>query len=165
MEEVGKIKNSDRATYQEGVDLLQREAEEDDHARAKYGTDRWTRPPSRQAGAKLYTQVEEIEGYLKSAQSSDELVEKKIQGCEEMLRLLAGPRRDLEGFVPSSQRATTTPKLQHESAMLKNVLVNANKLEARRQRFIDGVKAKAKADDISNAPIPSLYIHIPANEM
>lgn len=149
VEDVAKLKSTDQAIYQEGVNLLQQEFAEDDAARARHGTDRWTRPPSREAGEKLYSQVAEIEGYFKSAQGSDELVDKKIKASEEMLRLVAGPRRHLNEFVPNAQRAAIPPKLEREVQNLNSVLHEANRLESRRQRIIDEVKARAKADDIN----------------
>lgn len=149
MEDVAKLKANDRAIFQEGVSLLQQEQSEDEAARRRHGTDRWSRPASREAAEKLYTQVDEIESYFKSAQSSDELVEKKTKASEEMIRLLAGPTRQLNEFVPSAQRATITPKLEKEVTRLKAVLNEATRLESRRRRVIDGVKSKVKSDDIS----------------
>ena len=151
VQDVAKLKSTDQAIYQEGVNLLQQESAEEDAARARHGTDRWTRPPSREAGEKLYNQVAEIEGYFKSAQGSDELVDKKIKASEEMLRLVAGPRRHLNEFVPNAQRAAIPPKLEREVQNLNSVLHEANRLENRRQRIVDEVKARAKADDISKS--------------
>lgn len=149
MEDIAKLKASDRVTYSEGVSILQQEAAEDDRARTKYGTDRWARPRSREAGEKLWNQADEIDGYLKSAQSSDELVEGKVKASEQLLKLLAGTNRDLEDFVPSSCRTNITPKVEREVAALRSCLNEASRLESSRRREIEAVKQKAKADDIS----------------
>ena len=149
MDDVATVKASDQAVYREGVGLLQQEAEEDDRLRAKYGTDRWTRPVSREAAVKLYAQADEVAGYFNSAQSSDELVEKKIKTSEEMINLLAASRRELEAFVPNTQRVTVPPRLEKESSRLKGVLNEVSRLEASRRKLMDGVKSKAKLDDIS----------------
>ncbi|KAB8606209.1 hypothetical protein FH972_025840 [Carpinus fangiana] len=74
MEDIDKLKTNDRRTFQEGVNLLQTEAAEDEQLRTKYGTDRWNRMLSSEAAQRLYGQIHEYEGYFKSAESSDATV-------------------------------------------------------------------------------------------
>lgn len=149
IDETQKLKETDRAIFQEGLDLLRAEAAEDDRARRKYGTDRWNRPTSEQAVPQLYAQIGEIEGYLKSAANSDKLVQDKIKDCEEYIRLLSGTDRDLEHFVPSSRRTTMTPAVEREAGKLRGCLNEVNRLETRRRRKAEALKAKAKQDDVS----------------
>ena len=147
--DVETLKANDTATYQEGVELLRSEASEDERARLKYGTERWTRPSSQQAAEKLYNQVGEIDGYLKSANGSDELVKNKLKDCENVLKILEGTDRDIEGYVPSSRRAVMPPQLEAPASKLRAVLSQINRLENNRRRKIENVREKAKADDIS----------------
>lgn len=149
MHETSKVKANDAAMYQEGVGFLQSEAAEDDRAKLKYGTDRWTRQSSQQAAEQLYKQVTEIEGYLKSAQSSDELVKGKLRDCEEILQILSGTDRDLEEYVPSSRRAAMPPNVERAAGTLRTYLNEVSRLEIRRNRLIEKLRDKAKADDIS----------------
>ena len=149
MADTEKLKNSDRATYQEGVEMLRSESAEDDAARRKFGTDRWARPPSNEASRKLYSQVTEIDGYLKQAANSDKLVQKKLKDNEALIRLLAGTDRDLEDYVPSSRRATMTTKVEREANNLRAVLNDIARFENRRKRKIEDVRAKAKSDDVN----------------
>lgn len=149
MADTEKLKNSDRATYQEGVEMLRSESAEDDAARRKFGTDRWARPPSNEASRKLYSQVTEIDGYLKQAANSDKLVQKKLKDNEALIRLLAGTDRDLEDYVPSSRRATMTTKVEREANNLRAVLNDIARFENRRKRKIENVRAKAKSDDVN----------------
>ncbi|KAI4128384.1 MAG: hypothetical protein LQ347_004206, partial [Umbilicaria vellea] len=151
MHETEKLKASDVAMYNDGVEILRTEAAEDDQAKLKYGTDRWTRQPSQQAAEKLYAQIEEIGGYLKSANSSDELVKGKLKDCESILQLLSGTDRDLEDYVPSSRRVTMPLKVEKDAARLRTVLNEVNRLESRRRRKIEALRAKAKADEINTA--------------
>lgn len=144
-----KVKNSDRSTYQEGVDLLRSEAAEDEQARRKYGTDRWNRPTPEQAVPKLYAQINEIDGYLKQASNSDKLVQRKLRENESFIRLLGGTDRDLEDYVPSSRRATLTAKVEREASNLRAILNDVSRLESRRQRKIENLRAKAKSDDVN----------------
>lgn len=149
MHEISKLKANDAALYGEGVELLKSEAAEDDRAKLKYGTDRWTRQPSHLAAEKLYTQVAEIDGYLKSAQNSDDLVQNKLKECEHVLQVLSGTNRELEEYVPSSRKAAIPPYVERVAANLRSALNEASRVESRRKRIIQSLRDKAKADDIS----------------
>ncbi|KAL8718074.1 MAG: hypothetical protein Q9225_004757 [Loekoesia sp. 1 TL-2023] len=149
--EVRKLKANDETIYQEGVALLKAEATEDDRARSKHGTDRWTRQPSAQAAERLYAQVNEIDGYLKSAASSDELVKNKFKEFESPIQILSGSKMDLEASVPSSRRATLTSSIERAADTLRSALSDVNKLEHRRKNIIQELRQKVKDDDINSA--------------
>jgi len=158
MEDTSKLKANDKAIYAEGVELLKAEKAEDDNARAKYGTDRWSRQPSDVAGEKLWAQSAEIQGYLESAASSDDLVQKKMRESEKVLRVLTGTKRELESYVPSSRQATITPQLEREVNRLRTCLNEVHRFESRRKRKIESLREKARADDISKYAItPSCH--------
>ena len=160
MEDISKLKANDRATYSEGVDFLHSEAREDEHARIKYGTDRWTRPSSRDAAKKLYDQVEEIDGYLESAASTDELVKSRLRESERVIKVLMGSNWELEEFVPSSRRATMTPEVSRQAGRLRAVLNEVSRLESRRRRKSEALVDKARSDDISESgPSSRSLIH------
>lgn len=159
MHEVGKLKANDTAVYQEGVELLKSEAAEDERNMMKYGTDRWSRPPSQQAAGKLYNQVAEIDGYLKSASSSDDLTKNKLKGCEKVLMVLSGSDRELEEYVPSSGKATMSPDVERAAYNLRGVLNEVSSLESRRKRQIEKLRDKAKQDDISNTALNHHPLH------
>jgi len=144
-----KMKASTRVQYQEGIDLLQTEAGEDEAARRKYGTERWKRPTAKDALPKLYSQVGDIEGYLQQADNSDGLVQEKLRKDENLIRLLAGTDRDLEDYVPSSRRATMTAKVEREANALRASLNEVNRLESRRRKKIEALRMKAKEDDVN----------------
>ena len=149
MHETSKLKANDTAIYQEGIDLLRSEAAEDDRAKLKHGTDRWSRQPSQQAAEKLYAQVSEIDGYLKSSASTDELVKKKLKECENVLNVLSGSDRDIEEYVPSSRRAVMPPNVQDAAGDLRSMLNEVSRLESRRRKQVEKLRDKAKHDDIS----------------
>ena len=151
MRDVETLKNDDRATYEEGVEILQNEAREDEQAKTKHGTARWTRLPSIQAAEKLYKQVGDIDGYFKSASIADGQVKDKLKDCEGALKVLEGTDRDLEAYVPSSRRAAIPPRLEAEVGKLRAVLADVNRLESRRRRRVEAVLDKSKADDISKS--------------
>ncbi|KAL4809119.1 BRO1-like domain-containing protein [Aspergillus unguis] len=151
LQDIAKVKSNDRALYSEGVELLAAEKAEDDASRRKFGTDRWSREASDVAAPKLYNSSKEIDGYFTSAQSSDNLVEQKLQDSETVFRVLTGTNRDLEAFVPSSRRATIPPEVEREVSRLRSCISEVNRLESRRKRKAQAVKDKARTDDISHA--------------
>lgn len=146
-----KLKANNRNLYQEGVDLLRTEAGEDEAARRKYGTERWSRLPSNAALPKLYNQVNDIEGYLKQAESSDQLVLNRMKENESLIRLLAGSDRDLEDYVPSSRRAAMTAKVEREVNTLRATLNECSRLESRRRKKLETLREKCKEDDVNKA--------------
>ena len=149
--EISKLKINDTSVFQEGVDFLRSEAAEDERAKTKHGTDRWIRQPSQQAAESLYAQVTEINGYLESAQRSDELVKSKLKESEEVIRILSGSNHDLEEFVPNSRGAAIPPQLESATTNLRNVLNEVNRMDSRRKRYIMALQGKALADDISKS--------------
>ncbi|RDL37845.1 Uncharacterized protein BP5553_05278 [Venustampulla echinocandica] len=149
--DTAKLKASDDAIFAEGKELLQAEAAEDERLRMKYGTDRWNRLDSRSAAAQLYAQVEEIDGYLRSAANSDQLVLTKFHECEEILRILSSSDRDIGNSVPSSRRVAIPPRLEVEVSRLRNSLNEVSRLESRRRRKIEALREKSKKDDINTS--------------
>ena len=154
--ETSKMKANDETTYREGNDLLRSEAAEDDRARLKYGTERWTRQPSQQAAESIYKQSTEIAGYLKSASSSDELVHTKVKEYESTIQILSGTNRDIEEYVPSSRRMQMPRNLQLAAGSLRDILSDVSRTESRRKRKAEELREKAKQDDISKLMIVTL---------
>ncbi|KAJ5403762.1 hypothetical protein N7509_003633 [Penicillium cosmopolitanum] len=151
VQDTAKVKSNDHAIYNEGVELLAAEKAEDDAARQKYGTDRWSREKSEAAGPKIYNSQTEISGYFTSAQSSDDLVDRKLRDSESVFLVLTGSNRDLESYVPSSRRAAIPPEVERETVKLRGCLSEVSRLENRRKRRIQGWKDKCRADDIQPA--------------
>ena len=149
MHETNKIKANDTAVYQEGVELLKSEAAEDERAKLKYGTDRWDRQPSQVAAEKLYSQAAELDGYLKSASSSDDLVQSKLKDCEKDLNVLSGTNRDIEEYVPSSRKTVMPAIVERKAHDLRDMLDKVGALEAAYKRQVEKVHDKARLDDIS----------------
>ncbi|KAF2872702.1 BRO1-like domain-containing protein [Massariosphaeria phaeospora] len=149
MDDTKKLKKSDQTIYQEGCDILRSEQAEDEGARRKYGTDRWSRLPAEQAAPKLFAQINEIEGYFKAAASSDSIVKTKLKENERHIELLNGPDHDLENFVPSGRRPAITGVVEREAGKLRGCFNEVSRLESRRRRKIETLRTKAKQDDIN----------------
>jgi len=148
--DTAKLKSSDEAIFTEGKEVLHSERTEDERLRLRYGTERWTRPDSKSAAEKLYAQIAEIEGYLKSAANSDELVKTKFRECEDMLKILSSSEREISNFVPSSRRINIAPRLEVEAGKLRTCLNDVSRFESRRRRKIESLREKAKKDGISS---------------
>ena len=151
MEDTTKLKTNDLAIYQDGLALLESERTEDDRARQKFGTERWTRPPSSTALAKLVQQSTDLQNYLNSAGSSDSLVQTKIRETEHIIRILTGTNRDIEHYVPSSKNVQLSPAIENAAANLRSALNDLSRTEMRRKRKMDALRTKAKNDDINPA--------------
>ncbi|KAL8798209.1 MAG: hypothetical protein Q9182_006854 [Xanthomendoza sp. 2 TL-2023] len=151
MHEIRKLKTNDAAIYQEGGGLLNMEAEDDDKARMKHGTDRWNRQPSKEAAKHLYARSSEIDGFFKSAASIDDQVKNKLEESEGVIEILGSAPRELESYVPNSKRATLTPAVERAVDGLRLTLSDVTKLEHRRKRKIQDVREKVNNDDINSA--------------
>ncbi|KAA8571383.1 hypothetical protein EYC84_001386 [Monilinia fructicola] len=149
--DAAKLKASDEAIFLEGKELLQSEASENERLLRKFGSDRWTRLDSRSAAPKLYKQVDEIDGYFKSASSSDQVVIDRFREYESILQILTSSDRDIANFVPSSRRVNIPPKLEGDVSKLRNSLNEISTLESRRRRKIEALREKAKKDDINHS--------------
>lgn len=148
-DDVDKLRKNDRLAYEEGVNFLRTEAEDEEKAQRKYGTDRWARPSSEVVAKALYRQMTEVDGYLKQADTSDGTVREKMKQNEPLISLLNGVDRDLEEVVPSSKRVVMTGALEREVSKLRSALNDISRLESKRHRKIESLKTKAHADDIS----------------
>ncbi|CBX91926.1 similar to pH-response regulator protein palA/RIM20 [Plenodomus lingam JN3] len=149
MEDTKKLMYTDQAIYQEGVDILKSEVAEDEGARRRYGTERWTRPSPEQAAPKLFAQINEIDGYFKAATNSDNIVKTKLKENEYFIQLLSGPDHDLENYVPSGRRPAITGDVEREAGKLRGSFNEVSRLESRRRRRIEALRTKAKQDDIN----------------
>jgi len=149
MDDVVKLKNNDRLTFQEGINFLSSEAAEDEQARKRHGTDRWNRPASREAARQLYTQIQEIDEYLQKAEGSDETVKEKYRANQSVIRLLQGTDQDLEDYIPSSRRPVMSAKVEREVEKVRSGLNELSRLETRRKRVIESLRTKGQADDIN----------------
>ncbi|ESZ90874.1 hypothetical protein SBOR_8743 [Sclerotinia borealis F-4128] len=149
--DAAKLKATDEGIFLEAKELLQSEASENERFLRKFGSDRWSRLDSRSAAPKLYTQVDEIEGYFKSAASSDQVVIDRFHEYEPILEILTGSDHDIGNFVPSSRRVTILPKLEGEVSKVRNSLNEISRLESRRRRKIEALRGKTKKDDINHS--------------
>ncbi|CAP62114.1 uncharacterized protein PODANS_5_130, partial [Podospora anserina S mat+] len=151
--DVEKLCASDKAVFEEGKALLAAEEEEDHALRLKYGTQRWARPesradPSHDGGAKLWNQAGDIDGYFASSTSSDAVVREKFAAVKETLAILAGPDRGMMDYIPNSRRTEIPELLKPAIGRLRGVYNDVLRLESRRRKRIESLRARSRADDI-----------------
>ncbi|KAK3689322.1 BRO1-like domain-containing protein [Podospora appendiculata] len=151
--DIEKLCAGDRAVFEEGKALLAAEEQEDLRFRLKHGTQRWTRPASREdaspnGGAKLWNQASEIDGYFASSTSSDGVVREKFAAVRETLEILAGPDRGILDYIPNSRRNEIPETLKPALGRLRGAYNDVMRLESRRRKRVEALKARARADDI-----------------
>ncbi|TWU73918.1 pH-response regulator protein palA/rim20 [Metarhizium rileyi] len=148
--DIDKLRAADVAIFEDGKLALAAENEEDQQARRKYGTDRWTRPESQgdAQGGKLWGHSGEIEGYFASSASSDSVVRDKFTGNEELFHILCGSDRALMDFVPSSSQRDTNPDLKTSVGKLRSAYNDILRLESRRRKKVEILRENARKDDI-----------------
>ncbi|KAM0496443.1 hypothetical protein ACHAPB_007207 [Verticillium nonalfalfae] len=148
--DIDKLRSADIAVFDEGKSMLAAEEEEDARRRAKFGTDRWTRPDSRSdpRGAQLWAQVAEIDGYFASSTSSDEVVRDKFGQAQDLLELLSAPDRVLMDYVPSSRRMDIAEPLKPVIGRLRGAYNDVLRLESRRRKKVEALRDKCRNDDI-----------------
>ena len=151
MRETSRIREEDMSLYQSGCKALQTEAVEDERARTKYGTDRWSREPSTQAAQQHHNRASEIDAWLKSAQGSDELVASKVKEQEHILIILSSTKREIEDYIPSARIVTIPPDIQDAADDVRNILSRLSLMESDRKKFIESLRLKVKRDEIDSA--------------
>ncbi|KAK6334313.1 pH-response regulator protein palA/rim20 [Orbilia blumenaviensis] len=150
-DDVTKIKSNDKAVYQECVEILRLEEEEDQKMRQRHGTDRWLRKPSKEVESNPIKQVEEYGSMIQSADNSDRLIMEKIRMYEAPLRLMQGSDSGLREFVPNSSRPRMNVQVDKISAKLRQLLDETSRFESARKRLIEQIRERGKADDITQA--------------
>ncbi|KAK4237192.1 pH-response regulator protein palA/prr-1 [Achaetomium macrosporum] len=151
--DIEKLCASDRAIFEEGKALLAAEEEEDRNMRLKHGTQRWTRPesrvePSPNGGARLWNQVAEIDGYFASSTSSDAVVREKFAAVKDTLAVLAGPDRAIMDYIPNSRKTDVPEPLKPAIGRLRTAYNDVLRLESRRRKRVESLKARSRADDV-----------------
>ncbi|GAB1318172.1 pH-response regulator protein palA/rim20 [Madurella fahalii] len=151
--DIEKLCASDRAVFEEGRALLAAEEEEDKKLRLKHGTQRWTRPesrvePSHDGGARLWNQAADIEGYFASSTSSDAVVREKFAAVKDTLAILAGPDRGIMDYIPNSRKTEIPELLKPAIGRLRGVYNDVLRLESRRRKRVESLRARSRADDV-----------------
>ncbi|EPS42312.1 hypothetical protein H072_3698 [Dactylellina haptotyla CBS 200.50] len=150
-DDVNKIKASDKAVYEECVEILRAEEQEDQKMRQRHGTDRWLRKPSKEAEGNPIQQIEEYGSIIQSADNSDRLIMEKIRMFEAPLRLMQGSDSGLKEFVPNSTRPKMNMQVDKSVTRLRQLLDETSRLESARKRLTEQIREKGKADDITQA--------------
>ncbi|KAL2141174.1 hypothetical protein VTI28DRAFT_2720 [Corynascus sepedonium] len=151
--DIEKLCASDKMVFEEGKALLAAEEEEDKKLRLKHGTQRWLRPesrvePSRDGGARLWNQAAEIDGYFASSTSSDAVVRDKFAAVKDTLAILAGPDRGIMDYIPNSRKTEVPELLKPAIGRLRGVYNDILRLESRRRKRVESLRARSRADDI-----------------
>lgn len=151
--DIEKLCASDKSVFEEGKALLAAEEQEDTSMRLKHGTQRWARPesrvePTRDGGARLWNQAAEIDGYFASSMSSDAVVRDKFAAVKDTMAVLAGPHRGMMDYIPNSRKTEIPEMLKPAIGRLRGVYNDILRLESRRRKRVESLRAKSRADDV-----------------
>ena len=144
-----ELKESDKTIFEEGCSILSAEAEEDEQARRRHRTERWTRMSKEEAAPKLYAQRKEIQDYLASAENSDQLVRTKLRENEKAIALLSGTDQDIEASLSNNMKVTLSTRTEAEIRVVRNCLEKVSQVASRRKRKIEVYRKMSENDDIS----------------
>jgi programmed cell death 6-interacting protein len=148
--DIEKLRAADMAIFEEGKSMLLSEEEEDQRLRAKYGTDRWSRPESRSdpEGSSLWGLVSQFETWFTQSVTSDGNVRKKFAAIEDVLEVLCGPTRGLTEYIPSSSSREMADELKPVVGRLRSAYSDVLRLESRRRKKVEALRETARRDDI-----------------
>ncbi|KAI1000532.1 pH-response regulator protein palA/RIM20 [Podosphaera aphanis] len=166
--EISKLAQSASSIYSEARFNLLSEGEENERLKLRYGTDRWTRLDSVQAAPKLHSQLDEIDGYLKTGAKSDHVIISKFEDCENLLHILSSDDSEISKFVPQSNFVSISPRLEEKVLELRSILNKLSRMESKWRKKIDMTLEMVKKDDINVAILVEaarLELAYPAQEI
>lgn len=148
--DIEKLRAADMAIFEEGKSMLVAEEEEDNWLRAKYGTERWTRPDSRNdaEGSSWWGLVDQFETWFAQSITSDNNVRKKFAAVEDVLAVLCGSTRGLTEYIPSSSSREMADELKPVVGRLRSAYSDILRLESRRRKKVEALREAARRDDI-----------------
>ena len=148
--DVKKLRAVCLAGYEEVAEIVCTEEQEDDRLRAKYGTDRWTRPESRmeQTGKVMWVQIDQFQDYVNQGAEADQKVQEKFENVRSQLALLSGPQQYLLDSLPLSRQNTVPEKLKPSLSRLRATYNDVLRAQSLRRRRIEAAKRKMDSDDV-----------------
>lgn len=155
VKDVQRLASTARQELEAAKAVLDDERSEDEMLRRKNNSG-WARFDSKEAGAHLYTRLEELEEYLTAASASDKLVREKLDEIDYLLSILNSGRSALENYLPSSVSGVRSPEVKRQVPHLRDLLNNLESLEIKRAQYMDRLSLKQQNDDIE----PVLEYHM-----
>ncbi|KAK9455841.1 BRO1-like domain-containing protein [Dipodascopsis uninucleata] len=149
IEDLRNLASIDSAIYVTAADILNEERKEDDVLRERYGTNSWKRPNSKEAGVELYSQLQTYGNLIKTAADNDELIRSKFRDNQNALNLLSQDLSLIEQYLPNSEAVRLNPELERRSSTVREKLNEISRIEHRRRKFCEDLRAKTREDNIS----------------
>lgn len=149
VKDVQRLASTARQELEAAKAVLDDERSEDEMLRRKNNTG-WARYDSKQAGAHLYSRLDELEQYLSDAGASDALVRGKLDEIDYLLSILNSGRSALESYLPSSVSGVRSPEVKRQVPLLRDLLNNLESLELKRAQYMDRLSLKQQNDDIEH---------------
>ena len=148
--DVKKLRAVCLAGYEEVAEIVCTEEQEDNRLRAKYGTDRWTRPESRmeQTGRAMWVQIDQFQDYVNQGVKADEKVRETFEKVRSQIAVLSGPEQFLLDSLPSSRQIKVPEKVKPSLSRLRATYNDVLRAQSQRRRRIEAAKRKMDSDDV-----------------
>ncbi|THV03236.1 BRO1-domain-containing protein [Dendrothele bispora CBS 962.96] len=145
IEDVQKLARQNVKTLDEAIDILDREASEDESAREGTPLDRM---PSHEANTDLIEMYSRYRNILDQAAASDETVRTKWDQWERNITELTWDEADLEESIPSSTASSRNNETDRHARTLRVLLEQIEELHSSRGQIVDRAKKLAEVDDV-----------------
>lgn len=148
MNDISKLSLESQHLFEEGIKMLEYEEKEDTMMRERQGTQRWNREDSRTAGRSLWKSVEEMQQFQQGAISGDEALKIEFKKVENYLETLSKGQEYVERMIPNSNSVTSDSYLEHIMQELKEILLQARGVDARRKEYCSNLLQIATHSDM-----------------
>lgn len=146
--DINKLAQESMQLLQEAKENLEFEDREDASQREKYGTDRWTRKPSREAASSLWEEYERYRGYLEAASKSDQIIRQRYDKINHLMRVLQIGKSAIEEYIPNAAVVMLPHDLQRLVNNLRSALSELRQLEVYWEQYISTLRSKANNVDL-----------------
>lgn len=126
---------------------LRMESYEDELLRERAG-DSWSREPSLSVSATLCAKLDKMKNFLQQGHQSDVLIGEAYEKIRPALEAYCSGRESLQRKIPNLVYVKLDPEMGKLVNELKELLTEAKKLEAARQKFISGVDGKSRTNSV-----------------
>lgn len=136
LRDIEAMGNESSRLLEEASESLMIDEKEDTFMRSKYGTDRWTREPSRVAAQDLWNIRDELDQYLNMGRKGDGSIRSSFSCVEERLMTLESGQAMLEQRIPQAVAVKWGADLEKAIADLRQALQRARGMDRQRTEHL-----------------------------
>lgn len=144
MDEISKLRQNCIELVVSCEERLRMEKYEDDLLRHREGSTRWNRPSSDVVSSALYSRIDRMKGYLEQGKQSDNLIGQRYFSIQDKLKVYCEGYELLKRSIPCSTHVKVDPSVGKLLSELRQLLVDVEKMEANRHRFLSSIEIKSR---------------------